>query len=542
MHTTDTKKRSAKNLFFSGVIVLTVANILVKSVGLISKIALNRVVGSIGAGYYSSAYEIYAFLYVISTAGLPVAISIMVSKSIASGKIKEANKIFDTSFIVFMTMGLALSGLMIAFSGALAEFLGAPETKLCIITIAPTVLFICISSCIRGYFQGFQLMGPTAISQFIEALGKVGIGIGCALYAKSKGFPDYTVAAYTVIGVTAGVFLGMVYLYIRKIRFKEAEYLPDIALSADSRKSRQIVKEMFTIGIPVTVSSTVLSLTTVLDTLMIQPRLLKGGLDPVMTRICYGDYTSLVISMFNLPTILLYPIANALVPLISGAVAGGNEERKEKIRSFSIRIIAIIALPCAVGMSVFSAPILNLLMFKQDSVDRAAPWLSVAAISVVFLGVIAVTNAFLNSAGKQNLPIISMICGALVKLIANSILIERVGIIGAPIATVLCYIAASSINIFFVIKHVGKLPDIFGVFISPFICTVFSVGSSAVFYMCISQLINVKACTLLSIGLAVVLYAVFILKSRTVTEEEIMLFPYGVKIIRMLEKLKIIGK
>lgn len=542
MNTTDTKKRSAKNLFFSGVIVLTVANILVKSVGLISKIALNRVVGSIGAGYYSSAYEIYAFLYVISTAGLPVAISIMVSKSIASGKIKEANKIFDTSFIVFMTMGLALSGLMIAFSGALAEFIGAPETKLCIITIAPTVFFICISSCIRGYFQGFQLMGPTAVSQFIEAIGKVGIGIGCAIYAKGKGLPDYTVAAYTVMGVTAGVFLGMVYLYIQKIRFREEEHVPSLNISSDTKKKRHIVKEMFSIGIPVTVSSTVLSLTTVLDTIMIQPRLLKGGLDPVMTRICYGDYTSLVISMFNLPTILLYPIANALVPLISGAIVGANEERRKKIRAFSIRIIAIIALPCAVGMSVFSASILNLLMFKQDSVDRAAPWLSVAAISVVFLGVIAVTNAFLNSAGKQNLPIVSMICGAVIKLIANSILIEKVGIIGAPIATVLCYVAASSINVFFVIKHVGNLPDIFGVFVRPFICTALSVGSAAVLYLCLSTVIYERICTVLSIGVAAILYVVFLVKGKVITEEEINIFPFGEKVIKILRKIKILNK
>ena len=541
MNTTDAKKRSAKNLFFSGVIVLTVANILVKSVGLISKIALNRVVGSIGAGYYSSAYEIYAFLYVISTAGLPVAISIMVSKSVALGKIKEANKIFDTSFIVFTTMGLALSGLMIAFSGALSKLIGAPETRLCIITIAPTVFFICISSCIRGYFQGFQLMGPTAVSQFIEAIGKVGIGIGCALYAKSKGLPDYTVAAYTVMGVTAGVFLGMVYLYIKKLRFKEKIYLQTEQLSLDASGSGQIVKDMFKIGIPVTVSSTVLSLTTVLDTLMIQPNLLKGGYNPVITKIFYGDYTSLVISMFNLPTILLYPIANALVPLISGAAVGGSEERREKIRSFSIRTIAIIALPCAVGLSVFSAPILSLLMFKQDSVERAAPWLSVAAISVIFLGVIAITNTFLNSAGKQNLPIVSMVCGAGVKLIANSILIERLGMVGAPLSTVLCYIVASSVNIFFVTKHVGSLPDIFSVFIKPFVCTVVSVGSAAVFYLCLSQVIYSGICTVLSIGIAAVLYGAFVIKTKVITREEIELFPFGDKIIIILKKLKIMN-
>lgn len=542
MNTTDTKKRSAKNLFFSGVIILTVANILVKSVGLISKIALNRVVGSIGAGYYSSAYEIYAFLYVISTAGLPVAISIMISKAVASGKIKEANKIFDTSFIVFMTMGLVLSGLMLLFSGRLAEFIGAPETKLCIITIAPTIFFICISSCIRGYFQGFQLMAPTAISQFIEAICKVGVGVSLALYAKSKNLPDYTVAAYTVAGVTTGVFLGMVYLYIKKLRFKENNYITYSVEEKEKYKTGSIIRQMLTIGIPVTISSTVLSLTTVFDTLMIQTRLLRGGLDPTTVKIYYGDYTSLVISMFNLPTILLYPIANALVPLISGAVAKGSNERSDKIRSFSMRIIAIIALPCAIGMSVFSAPILRLLMFKNDSVDRAAPWLSVAAVSVIFLGIISVTNAFLNSAGKQNLPIYSMICGTIIKLIGNLILIEKIGIIGAPISTMLCYLVASGVNVFFVVKHVGSLPDIISVFLKPFIGTIASVGMAAIFYYAMITIIPSGICTVVAIGIAVLLYATVIIRIKGITEEEICMLPMGDSICKLLKKIKILNK
>lgn len=173
----DTNKRkaspkSAIGMFFSGVFVLTLANILVKAVGLVSKIVLNRVVGSVGAGYYSSAYEIYAYLYVISTSGLPVALSIMVSKSRAKGRFKEAKKIFEVAFIVLLIIGVVFSILMIFFAKQIASFIGAEQTALCIISIAPTMLFICLSSCIRGYFQGYQLMKPTAVSQLIEACDK----------------------------------------------------------------------------------------------------------------------------------------------------------------------------------------------------------------------------------------------------------------------------------------------------------------------------------------------------------------------------------
>ena len=180
------KSKSSFRLFFTGVFVLTLSNILVKMVGLISKIVLNRVVGSVGAGYYSSAYEIYAYLYVISTAGLPVALSILVSRCRARGRFKEAKKIFDISFVVFLIIGLFFSSLMIVFSDQIAEFIGAPQTSLCIISIAPTMLFICLSSCMRGYFQGYQLMQPTAISQFIEATCKVLFGVAFALLDTGK--------------------------------------------------------------------------------------------------------------------------------------------------------------------------------------------------------------------------------------------------------------------------------------------------------------------------------------------------------------------
>lgn len=534
-------QKSAKNLFFSGVIALTIANLLVKMVGLISKIALNRVVGSIGAGYYSSAYEIYAYLYVISTAGLPVALSIMIAKSRSKGRLLEAKKIFDIAIIVFLVIGFTFSGFMIAFSSQLATFIGAPETSLCIIAIAPTMLFICISSCIRGFFQGYQLMTPTAISQLIEALCKVGIGVGFALWAKTKGYADHIVASYTILGVTIGVLLGMVFLYFRKLFFKDELYFSK-EYSKEKKSTRTILKEMLQIAIPVTLSSSVLSLTTILDTMMMQNRLLDYGMNEIMVRTYYGDYTSLVISMFTLPTILLYPIANALVPLITTAHEKGNVNQESKMRAFSMRLIIMIALPCAMGLGVFSKPILSLLMFKEDSVSRAAPWLSIASLSVLFLGIISITNSFLNSVGKQRLPIISMVAGACVKLVSNYFLLGKIGILGAPISTVLCYLVASGLNIVFVVKYVGDLPGVVKSLIQPFFCAVFSIGASAVAYYFISIIIYEKIATIISILIATAGYLLLILKTKTVSEAELLMLPSANKLIKLLKKLKFLPK
>ncbi len=536
------KKTLAKNstdMFFSGVFVLTLANILVKAVGLVSKIVLNRVVGSAGAGYYSSAYEIYAYLYVISTSGLPVALSIMVSKSRAKGRFKEAKRIFDIAFIVFLIIGVIFSSLMMLFADKIAGFIGAENTTLCIISVAPTMLFICLSSCMRGYFQGYQLMQPTAISQIIEATAKVGIGVTFALWAKAKGYPDYKIASFTILGVTIGVLLGLIYLYIKKLLFKEKNYNTEyIVLENEGQKTnKEILKELFSIAIPITLSSSVLSLTTILDTVMMQKRLLFYGMSEVSVRVYYGDYTSLVIAMFNMPTVLFYPIANALVPLITATYEKQEEKKNEEIRSISLRIITLIALPCAIGLGVYSYPILNLLMFKQDSVGRAAPWLSIAAISVLFLGIISATNAFLNTAGKQKLPIISMVIGSGVKLLSNYILIGKIGIIGAPISTVLCYLFAASFNIFFTVKYVGRLPKIKKIFGLPFLASILSIGLSACLFLMLNAVIPMKIATIVGIFVAVVLYFFISLRIKSITKEDILLIPKGEKILKLITKI-----
>lgn len=541
---TKTDKKSPVNMFFSGVAILTIASILVKSVGLISKIVLDTVIGADGAGYYSTAYEIYAFLYVISTSGLPIAISIMISKRRGQGKLKEAKKVYDVALIMFLIIGAVLTSLLILFSDKIANFISAPNTAICIIAVAPTLLFICISSCLRGYFQGYQLMRPTAVSQFIEAACKVGVGVGFAMFAIAKGYDIYTVSAFTILGVTVGVFLGMCYLYVRKLFFNEKEFYQNDKIQEVEKpiKTKSIIKELASIAIPITISSTVLSLTTIIDTFMVQSRLLSSGVSESMVRVLYGNYMTLVIPMINLPTILIYPIANALVPLISSAIAKKDYISSDNMRGFSMRVINIISIPCALGLGIFAKPILDLLMFTESSVDRASSWLSIAAVSVVLLGLIAATNAFLNTAGKQKLPIISMLAGAIVKLISNYFLIGQFGIYGAPISTVLCYFTAATLNIFFTVKFVGKLPNVKKIFGLPLLCGVISIGSSALIYILLDMIMPGKIATIICIVLSVISYLFLILRTKTVTKEEIEMLPHGEKISKLLFKIGFISK
>jgi stage V sporulation protein B len=246
--------------------------------------------------------------------------------------------------------------------------------------------------------------------------------------------------------------------------------------------------------------------------------------------------------MINLPTILIYPISNALVPLITSAVTKKNHEKAEKMRSFTLRVINILSIPCALGLGVFSHNLLELLMFTDSSVSRASPWLSLGSVSVIFLGIISATNAFLNTAGKQKYPIISMICGALVKIIANYLLVGYIGIMGAPISTVLCYLTAATMNIFFTVKHIGNLPNVKKMFGMPLLCAIISVGASAGIYLIINMILPSRVATIIAIIVAISLYLLTIIRTKTVTEEEIKLLPNGAKIVRILKKLHFFSK
>ena len=157
----NSKKKNSTKLFFSGVLVLTITNLLVKVIGLMFKIPMNRIIGDEGMGYYNSAYTFYTYLYMVSTAGLPTAISIMISDSRANRQIKQVKKIYKLSLLLFIVIGIVSTMIMFFGSGLMSKAIGAEPTKYSIMAIAPTLLFICICSALRGYFQGYQQMTPS---------------------------------------------------------------------------------------------------------------------------------------------------------------------------------------------------------------------------------------------------------------------------------------------------------------------------------------------------------------------------------------------
>ncbi len=544
-------KDKSKNLVFSGVLALTLANIVTKVIGLLFKIPIHDMLGDAGMAYFNTAYTVYVWFYMISTAGIPVALSILVAESRAKGRFLQVKRIFSLALKVFFVIGAVGTALMAIFSSTFAGAVNK-DARLCIIALAPTLFFVCLSSAHRGYFQGFRYMIPTSVSEVIESSGKLILGILFAGYAKANGEPLHVVAAYAVFGLTVGVAVGMLYLWVTKLFFREESYDLDYRAEFDENTecetNKALLSRIIKIALPITISSSAVSLASLVDMVVMTNRLQSTGLFSLEAATeLYGNYTTLCVTMFNLPPVLIYPIAYAIVPLVSEYIVRGEKNKLGVALNSAFCVGSVIAFPCALGMSVAAHPILSML-FGEESADIGAPLLSVLAIGVIFIGIVAVTNSVLQSAKKERLPIISMVAGAAVKLISSYLLIgtPEINIFGTPLSTVLCYVTAAGLNLFFVVKYVGFTPNFKKAFLMPLVSASACAGTAwAVIYTMRNYLFGgnpsgrteYALISLCSIGAAVAVYVVMIFLTRTVDGEDIKLLPKGNKIYTVLRRL-----
>jgi len=211
------------------------------------------------------------------------------------------------------------------------------------------------------------------------------------------------------------------------------------------------------------------------------------------------------------------------------------------IQRSTLKLASIIAIPCALGMSVLSEPILKLI-FAAESAEMAAPLLSVLSLSIFFIGMLSMTNAVLQSHKQERKPVISLVCGSVVKLISSYVLIGIPGVemFGAPIGTFLCYLTIVAMNFYFMAKYVGVSPKITVVFVKPFIASAICSVAAVLSYRLFDMVIGGRTATLAAVMVAVIVYAAVLLVIRGITREDLTLLPKGEKIARIMEKLHLV--
>ncbi len=570
----STQKTSTK-MFVNGVLILTISNLIVKAIGLLFKIPLHDILGDDGMGYFNAAYTIYTTFFMISTAGLPVAISYMISRSRAAGNFNQVKKIMRIAFTVFFIIGALGSGALFFGAGFFADGVAEiPEAKYCIMAIAPTLFFVCITSAFRGYFQGHQVMWPTALSQLLESLGKLVIGILLAKWSIARGDELPVTAAWTIFGLTIGVLCGMGFIWIAKLLYNtqkiNEEYRLENSDTMAVAPTRSLLKELVVMAIPVTLSSSVMSLANLIDLTVISRQLQSIGFTTKGAAALYGNYTTLAVPMFNLIPVLVYPIGYSLVPMISALLVKNEHKEADRVMTSSLKTAAILSMPCTVGMAVLSTPILTMIyggvklldkyiaegsellsdkMFmsyitpETTSATLAGPLLSTLAVSSFLVCMLAITNSILQANKKPYLPLISMLIGAAVKIVASFVLIgnPNVGINGAPISTDICYIIVVVCNFYFCAKYARFKPSVRRVFLKPLIsaalCGVGAIASYALFTNIIGES---RINTILAIGVAAVVYFAAIILLGALDRDDFEFIPMGGKLLKVFDKLHLI--
>ena len=537
----NNRNQTEKKTFLSGVLLLTVSTVLVKIVGLLYKIPMLSYLGSEGMGYFNSAYEIYALFCVIATAGLPVALSVLISASIAKGNSVEVRRIFRIALRIFLGIGITGTVLMAAFSGVFCNLIKSENARLCILSISPTVLTVCVSSALRGYFQGHQKMLQTAVSQLIEAVGKLAFGLLFAKLALDAGRATNEVAAAAGLGLTLGTFLSMLYLIVEKLRFRvPASAKKKSAIELRTASDKHILLSLSKLAIPVTVGASAVSLTKLIDMTMILRRLQGIGYTAVLANEAYGNYTTLALSVYGLLPTLVNSIALPLIPMLSAAIASGDRNRQEQLVASSYRLTALFAIPAALGVSAFAKPILILLFpGETEAVSAAAPLLSILGASVFLSCMITATNSVLHAYRSVNRPILSLLAGSAVKIVSAYFLIgnAQIGIIGAPISSLLCNATVVLLNLLFAAR-LCRVSSFAGIFFRPFLIAFASVGLAEAGYLFLSGRIGERSLlTLACIGFTVLLYLTLTVFFGGLRDEDLSAIPFGSAFLRMKSRL-----
>ncbi len=530
-------KHSEKSGLLSGVLILSAAGILVKVVGLFYKIPLTNLLGDDGMGYFTGAYTIYLFFYLVTTAGLPVALSMMIARAKAKGDGDAVHAIDRVATLLFGSVGLISSALLFFCAPLLARLVGNPSAGLCIAAIAPSLLFSCVMGEIRGYFQGFQWMLPTALSQVIEAVGKVIIGVFLANWALDRGYPAENVAALAILGITISSFFSMVMLLIMKGRYGRRMVYNRLKKKGELSTLRGIAARLCRIALPITLSSSVISLSGVLDLMTVMHRLQSIGYTAEVANALYGNYTALAGSMVNMPIVLIVPISTGLVPYITSSLAAGRLDKVRTTVETALRTTLLIAMPAAFGIAALAKPILCLL-FEDGAATSAAPLLAILAPSLIFTALANVTGSMLQSTGGVGVPVLSMSVGGLVKVLSSWYFIGKFGIYGTPIGTFLCYFVICLINFGYLTAKTGVQIRFAGLFLKPLFAGLLCGCAASFVYPVLVQKLPGAPATMASIAAGGLVYLLTVLLIGAVGKEDLAALPGGERIMKLFNRMK----
>lgn len=561
------KKISQNQSFFKGTLILTISIVIVKVIGAVFKIPLNMILRGDGTGYFSSAYELYSPLEALATAGFPIAISRLVSEYMAKGRYRDVRLIHRISIPLFLTTGTISFFVMIVGSFLYVKTAQVPGALYSVLALSPTVLFVCLMSIYRGYYQGLRNMVPTAVSEIIEAVCKLIIGLSAAFLAVNfikVEDPIPFASAAAILGVTLGAFLGFLYLVIRYKRFGDGITKDQLANSPRSIGARKIIRQLVRIAVPIGIGAVVMNTAGLIDSTIILRRindiirtnpqvLLNMYAENIPSKIvienkvnsylygCFGYVTTI--------TMIVPSLAQAFgisaLPSVTTAWAKNSRKQLKKSIETVLRFTAIVTIPAGMALTTMGSWILKLIYSSKTAQETsiASGIITVMGLATIFTSMSTPICSMLQAIGRVDLPVKLLSMGVIMKIFLNYTLvgIPEINIQGAGVGTLFCYFFVTVMALYYLLKETNIVPNFVMVFLKPFLAAVAMCIIGNFTREMVSIFLPFKVATLISLVVSFIIYVLTLFLLKGITKLDILMIPKGEKIVRVLEKYHWIG-
>ena len=540
------KEKKKKNTFAKNVLMLMFSQVLIKLLGLIYRLAITNVKGfcDVGNGYYSAGYQVYAVLLIISSQGIPGAVSKLVSNKVAKGKYNEAHRVFKVSMVVFGIIGFIASLLLLLSANFVSsKILNVPDVSYVLKVLSPAIFFVCVSAVIRGYFAGLGTMKASSISQALEQFFNCVLTI-TFVYALI-GKEPYIMAAGGNLSTTLAILISFSYLIVfYKKNIKEWREESDDVVITTKEENKKMVKMIIATAIPLTVGSVISVVTSFIDTVTVSnciqiaySGILKSKILLEKEAMRLTGILSKVDTLVNLPLAVNLSFYSALIPEITAAISKKDFKSASKKISFSISSSLLILIPCAIGFIVLADPILKML---YPNASDGAHILQIAAVTMVFVGINHTIQGSLFGLGKMYTPALALLIGCVIKIGLNLVLITNpnINIYGAVISSFICQFVVFMIVYITMKRNIKVKFEPVKHIIKPLLAGL--IMGAVIFFInyLFNGVIRNSILTIINIMIGAVVYLISVFALKILSKDEILMLPKGEKIYNLLVKLK----
>ena len=535
--------------------ILAAASIISRIIGMLYRLPVTNIIGDQGNSYYSAAYEVYNIILLISSYSLPLAVSKVVSAKVALGEHKNAWRSFKAAMYMSLVVGAVASA--ITFFGAgffTGTLLNTPESELCLKVLALAIFVMAVMGVLRGYFKGMGTIMPTAVSQVIEQLVNAVVSIVAAsmLYSygasldQAKGITDGTGgavygAAGSTLGTSLGAAAGLIFLVIVLLMYKRVlqKNLRKDQVSQVQSYSSMLRMLVLTI-VPVILSTAVYNISGFIDQGVFKFLMLDvQNMDKDMVDVYWGIYVGKYKLLTNVPIAVASALSSSVIPALTRARMAGNRKEMRRKTENAIRMVMLICIPSAFGLTSLGGPVLDLLNWNTD--PSAPIMFLIGSAAVIFYGLSTLTNGSLQGIDHMQIPVRNAVIALASHLVVLVVLVQFAGIhiYGAVISYMFFAFLMCILNGLAIRKYLHYRQEVKRTFLIPGVASLIMALAVWLLYTPLENLMGNKPATLLCLVLAVLIYGFFVLFLRGITEEEMRAFPKGYLLVKVLKKIRL---